>query len=122
MSCISLVLRLIDRPPFGRGVGDPAARVTGGRTVGLLPILAGCPREVDVRRGTVTGRRLFRRTTVCPDWLGEPAYIRRRGRYYWPVEQLPLDDAGAGLALLGAELRERAGALADGVAARGTAA
>jgi hypothetical protein len=33
------------------------------------------------------------------------------------VEQLP-DDAGAGLALLGAELRERAGELADGMAAR----
>jgi PucR C-terminal helix-turn-helix domain/GGDEF-like domain len=34
------------------------------------------------------------------------------------VEQLPPDDAGAGLALLGAELRERAGELADGMAAR----
>jgi hypothetical protein len=39
-------------------------------------------------------------------------------RYDWPVEQPPLDDAGAGLALLGADLRERAGELADGMAAR----
>ncbi len=34
------------------------------------------------------------------------------------MEQSSLDDAGAGLALLGAELRERAGELADGMAAR----
>ncbi len=34
------------------------------------------------------------------------------------MEQLPPDDAGAGLALLGAELRERADELADGMAAR----
>jgi hypothetical protein len=34
------------------------------------------------------------------------------------VEQPPPDDAGAGLALLGAELRDRAGELADGMAAR----
>ena len=34
------------------------------------------------------------------------------------MEQPPLDDAGAGLALLGAELRERAGELADGMATR----
>ena len=38
--------------------------------------------------------------------------------YDWPVEQPPLDDSGAGLALLGADLRERAGELADGMAAR----
>jgi len=38
--------------------------------------------------------------------------------YHWPVEQSPPDDAGAGLALLGAELRERAGELADGMVAR----
>jgi PucR C-terminal helix-turn-helix domain/GGDEF-like domain len=38
--------------------------------------------------------------------------------YDWPVEQSPLDDAGAGLAVLGADLRERAGELADGMAAR----
>src|SRR3984885_13559125 len=118
MSCISLVLRLIDRPPFGRGVGDPAARVTGGRTVGLLPILAGCPREVDVRGGTVTGRRLFRRTTSCPSGLKEARMFRARGSYHWPVGQSPQDDAGARLALLGAELRERAGELADGMVAR----
>jgi PucR C-terminal helix-turn-helix domain/GGDEF-like domain len=34
------------------------------------------------------------------------------------VEQPPLDEAGAGLALLGADLRERAAELADGMAAR----
>jgi hypothetical protein len=34
------------------------------------------------------------------------------------VEQPPWDDAGAALALLGADLRERAGELADGMAAR----
>ena len=34
------------------------------------------------------------------------------------MEQLPLDDAGTGLALLGAELRERADELADGMVAR----
>src|ERR1700734_3259364 len=34
------------------------------------------------------------------------------------MEQQPSDDAGPGLALLGAELRERAGELADGMAAR----
>jgi hypothetical protein len=34
------------------------------------------------------------------------------------VEQQPSDDAGPGLALLGVELRERAGDLADGMAAR----
>ena len=44
--------------------------------------------------------------------------FRRRDSYHWPVEQSPSDDAGAGLALLGAELRERAGELADGMAAR----
>jgi hypothetical protein len=38
--------------------------------------------------------------------------------YHWLVEQSRLDDAGAGLALLGAELRERAGELADGMVAR----
>ena len=44
--------------------------------------------------------------------------FRRRDGYHWPVEQSPFDDAGAGLALLGADLRERAGDLADGMAAR----
>src|SRR5260370_29361665 len=111
MSCVSLVLRLIDRPPSGRGAGDPPARVTGGQAVGLLPILAGWPREVDVRGGTVTGRRLFPRTTSCPDWAGTAAIFPVMRGYHWPVEQSPLDGAGAGLALLGAELRERAGEL-----------
>src|SRR6202167_2230489 len=48
----------------------------------------------------------------------EPGKFRRCGSYYWPVEHPPPDDAGAGLALLGAELRDRAGELADGMAAR----
>src|ERR1700683_2796578 len=118
MSCVSLVLRLIDRPPFGTGTGDPSARVTGGRTVGLLPMLAGWPREVDVRGGTVTGRRLFRWTMSCPDRHEEALLFRQTEGYRGRMKQPPLDDAGAGLALLGAELRERAGELADGMAAR----
>ena len=81
-------------------------------------MLAGWPREVDVRGGTVTGRRLFRWTTFCPDRHEDACIFRQREGYHWTVEQPPLDDAGAGLALLGAELRERAGELADGMVAR----
>jgi len=44
--------------------------------------------------------------------------FRARGSYHWPVGQSPQDDTGARLALLGAELRERAGELADGMVAR----
>ena len=81
-------------------------------------MLAGWPREVDVRGGTVTGRRLFRWTKSCPDRHEEAGIFRQREGYHWTVEQSPLDDTGAGLALLGAELRERAGELADGMVAR----
>ena len=48
----------------------------------------------------------------------ELVYSSGAGAYYWPVEQPALDAADAGLALLGAELRERADELADGMAAR----
>jgi hypothetical protein len=44
--------------------------------------------------------------------------FRACGSYHWPVGQSPQDDAGARLALLGTELRERAGELADGMVAR----
>src|SRR5258708_13691026 len=82
MSCVSLVLRLIDIPPFGRGAGNPPARVTVGQAVGLLPILAGRPREVDVRGGTITGRRLFLRTTSRPGGPGGAGIFRRRAGYH----------------------------------------
>src|SRR5271169_6392993 len=75
MSCVSLLLRLIDIPPFGTGAGDPPARVTGVQAVGLLPILAGWPREVDVRGGTVTGRRLFPWTNILSGLGGKSRYI-----------------------------------------------
>jgi hypothetical protein len=61
---------------------------------------------------------LFWRTTRW-SWIGEDTRKRRaHDGYHWLVEQSSQDAVGAQVALLGAQLRQRAEALADGLVAR----
>src|ERR1022692_4618753 len=120
-SRVSLMVRLTGVPPFemeAKPAGPHDRRITGGWTVLLSFILTDSEPEVDVPEDTTSGSGLSWRT-MCSL---EPTRIRSCGcdghGYCWSVRQSPEDDVGVQVARLGAEVRQRADELADGLVAR----